>query len=232
MKVTVIGKYGPYGKAGVGAASCYLVENDGEYLVMDMGAGTLSRLMAAVDMKKVNYIFFSHLHYDHTSDFLVFRYLLEDLDHKVTVFARYEDSAWYKLLFDHPLIEVVNIDTDSVVEVCGLTLTFCDVNHPVPCFGVTVRQKNGKTLCYSGDTLDCENVEKLLEAGDYVLLDCARQPDFKGPHMNINQAKDFAARHPDTVIMATHQSTGYDPEKDFEGIDNLISVQEGKTYII
>ena len=59
MNVTVIGKYGPYGKAGVGAASCYLVENNGEYLVMDMGAGTLSRLMAAVDMKKVNYIYFS-----------------------------------------------------------------------------------------------------------------------------------------------------------------------------
>ena len=50
--------------------------------------------------------------------------------------------------------------------------------------------------------------------------------------MNINQAKAFAVRHPDTMIMATHQSTEYDPEKDFEGISNLISVQEGKTYII
>lgn len=232
MKVTVIGKYGPYGKAGTGAASCYLVENDGDYLVMDMGPGTLARLMAAVDMRKVNYIYFSHLHYDHTSDFLVFRYLLEDLDRKVTVFARYENSEWYNILFSHPLIEVVNINTDSTVEVCGLTLTFCDVNHPVPCFGVTLRQKNGKTLCYSGDTLDCESVEKLLTEGDYVLLDCARHPDFNGPHMTVTQAKAFAEKHPDTVIMATHQSTEYDPEKDFEGYENLVSVQEGTTYII
>ena len=76
MKLTVLGKYGPYGKAGNGAASSYLVENNNEYLVLVMGPGTLSRLQSVVDIKNVHYIYLSHLHYDHTSDFLAFRYLL------------------------------------------------------------------------------------------------------------------------------------------------------------
>lgn len=44
MKLTVLGKYGPYGKAGNGSTSGYLVENCGDYIVLDMGSGTLSKL--------------------------------------------------------------------------------------------------------------------------------------------------------------------------------------------
>ena len=72
MELTVIGKYVPYGKEKNGCASCYLVKNDEDLLVMDMGSGTLSRLMGFVDIKKVKNIFISHLHYDQTSDLLPF----------------------------------------------------------------------------------------------------------------------------------------------------------------
>ena len=37
MKLTVIGKYGPYAKSGNHAASCYLVSEGDTNLVMDMG---------------------------------------------------------------------------------------------------------------------------------------------------------------------------------------------------
>ena len=70
MELTVLGKYGPYPKAGGGAASGYLVKNGGDSLLLDMGSGTLSRLLSSVDLKNLGGIFISHLHYDHTTDLL------------------------------------------------------------------------------------------------------------------------------------------------------------------
>ena len=107
MKLTVLGKYGPYGKAGDGCASSYLVENDGEYIVLDMGSGTLARLCDRVDIKKVKHIFISHLHFDHTSDLLPFRYLLEELSQTVNIYTHREDSQWYNILFDHPNFNII-----------------------------------------------------------------------------------------------------------------------------
>ena len=58
MELTVLGKYGPYPKAGGGAASGYLVKNGGDSLLLDMGSGTLSRLLSSVDLKNLGGILF------------------------------------------------------------------------------------------------------------------------------------------------------------------------------
>ena len=41
MKLTVLGKYGPYPKEGDHASSCYLVQGGSTSLVLDMGPGSL-----------------------------------------------------------------------------------------------------------------------------------------------------------------------------------------------
>ena len=50
MELTVLGKYGPYPKAGTGAASGYLVSDGGVNLALDMGSGTLARLQQMTDI--------------------------------------------------------------------------------------------------------------------------------------------------------------------------------------
>ena len=124
MELTVLGKYGPYGKAKTGAASGYLVTDRDEKIVLDMGSGTLSRLMGVTDIKTVKHIFVSHLHFDHTSDLLPFRYLLEELNHTVNIYTRKEESEWYKILFDHPNFNVVNVDEDTEIKIGDMTLGF------------------------------------------------------------------------------------------------------------
>ena len=57
MELTVLGKYGPYPKAGDGAASGYLLTQGDTALVMDMGSGTLARLQQAIDIRKITGIF-------------------------------------------------------------------------------------------------------------------------------------------------------------------------------
>lgn len=227
MELTVLGKYGPYGKAGTGAASGYIVKNGDDRLVMDMGSGTLSRLMAAVDIRKIKHIYISHLHYDHTSDLLPFRYLLEDLNHNVNIYTHYENSDWYRLLFDHPNITVINIDENTEIAVGGMKLTFLPMKHTVTDYAVIIR--GDKTLCYTGDTLYNDNIPVCLKQSDWVLMDCSKPKGFKGPHMNVEYAKDFAERYPAKII-ATHHSTDYDPTEDLIAYPSIIVAQEMKTY--
>ena len=227
MELTVLGKYGPYGKAGVGAASGYIVKNGDDRLVMDMGSGTLSRLMATVDIKKIKHIYISHLHFDHTSDLLPFRYLLEDLNHKVNIYTHFEDSDWYKVLFDHPNFNVVNIDEDTEITVGSMMLTFLPMKHTVNDYAVII--KGEKTLCYTGDTVYNDNIPTCLEQSDWILMDCSKPKGFGGPHMNIEHAKALADKYPSKII-ATHHSTDYDPTEDLRDYPSIIIAQELKTY--
>lgn len=229
MELTVLGKYGPYGKAGNGCASGYLVCNGEDSIVLDMGSGTLSKLCAAIDVKKVKHIFISHLHYDHTSDLLGFRYLLEDLSHTVNIYTHFEDSDWYNVLFDHPNFNIVNIDENTVIDIGSMQLSFLPMKHTVTSYAIII--KGEKTLCYTGDALYNENILKCFDVSDCVLADCSKPIGFNGPHMTVENAIELSKMYPDTQIIATHQSVDFDP-KDALKSTSVISAQEGTTYNI
>lgn len=229
MQFTVLGKYGPYGKAGSGAASSYLVENQGEYIVLDMGPGTLTRLQAAVDVRKIKYVWLSHLHYDHTSDFLAFRYLLEDLGHKVTLLTRYEDSEWYRLLTMHHLIQVINVDETAPFQTDTMTLKFYPMKHTVPC--LAVRLEGEKTLFYTGDTMYNDNISLALDGADCMLADCSKPVGFHGPHMTVDMAVSLYETYR-VPIIATHLSPDYSPDAYFSSCDGITVAEEFKTYIL
>lgn len=229
MEITVLGKYGPYGKAGSGCTSGYLVKNGEDRIVLDMGSGTLSRLCAAVDISRIKHIFISHIHFDHTSDLLVLKYLLEEISHKVNIYTHREDSPWYDILFDHPNFNVINIDESTVINIGSTELRFLPMKHTVTDYAVII--KGEKTVCYTGDTLFNDNVLKCFEASDLVLADCSKPRGFIGPHMNIDDAVRLSKQFPKTQIIATHQSAEYNPKHDLEGT-GIISAEEGKTYTV
>lgn len=229
MELTVLGKYGPYGKAGGGCSSGYLVKNGDDFIVLDMGCGTLSRLMSEVDITKIKHIYISHLHYDHTSDLLVFRYLLEELNQTVNIYTHREDSSWYSILFDHPNFNVINIDENTVINIGSMELGFLPMKHTVTDYAIII--KGDKTLCYTGDTLFNDNVLKCFEESDLVLADCSKPRGFHGPHMNIEDAIRLSKQYPETKIIATHQSADYDPKDDLAGT-GIISAEEKTTYTI
>ena len=76
MKLTILGKYGPYPAAG-GACSGYLIEQGGNHVLIDCGSGVLSRLQQVCKIHDLSAIVLSHLHSDHMADMLVLRYALE-----------------------------------------------------------------------------------------------------------------------------------------------------------
>ena len=156
MKLTVIGKYGPYAKSGNHAASCYLVSGKNTNLVLDMGPGSMSRLTDKIDIEDITAIFISHLHYDHTSDLLAFRYRLEELDRKVKIYSIEQDTPWFHILFDHPLIEHIPVKSGESVNAGEFRLSFYEMKHTEAC--LAVRIEGEKTLVYTGDTVYNDNI--------------------------------------------------------------------------
>lgn len=228
MELTILGKYGPYGKKGSGAASGYLVSHEDENLLLDFGSGVLTRLIDKIKIEKLSAIFISHLHFDHTSDLLPFRYLLDELKIPVTTYTHKEISPWYDVLFTHPLIKTVDIDGMSVIDSGKMTLTFFKTDHPVTNHGIRVSTPDG-TLVYTGDTRFYKNLPDDVMGADLVLADCAKPDGFIGGHMTAKDAvmlqKISGAR-----IIATHIAPGFDPENLFSNEDNIEIAEEGKTY--
>ncbi len=223
MELTVLGKYGPYPKGENGACSGYIIKNEDDLLVLDLGSGALGRLLDEVDIREVKNIFISHLHFDHTSDLLPLRYLLEDLNLKVNIYTKYEDSEWYDLLLSHPNFNVINVDEGDTVKVGSMTLSFIRVKHIESSLAVVI--EGDKKLCYTGDTAYCGGVEKCFEAGDIILADCSKPSGFKALHMTVDEAKRFAEKYPEKLIIATHQSTDYDPEEDLKEYKNILALK-------
>ena len=229
MKLTVIGRYGPYARSGNHAGSCYLVSQGDTNLVMDMGPGSMSRLTQLVDISELTAVFISHLHYDHTSDLLAFRYRLEELDRRVKIITRVDDTPWCRLLLDHPLFEVIPVTSADTVKAGDFTLSFFDMKHTVPC--LAVRVEGEKTVAYTGDTVYNDNIPALCRGADLLLADTSKPADFKGPHMNIEIAKELNKNY-DIKILSTHLSPDYDPEPEFAAFPGISVAHEGETYEI
>ena len=86
MKLTVLGKYGPYPAAN-GATSGYLLQSGNENVLIECGSGVLSRLQRFVALNDLSAIVLSHLHSDHMADMLILRYALQDAPKSLKVFA-------------------------------------------------------------------------------------------------------------------------------------------------
>ena len=207
MKLTILGNYGPYPKSN-GNLSGYAVEDNDFLMLLDMGSGTLSKFLSEFDINKLDAIFISHLHFDHTSDLLPFRYLLDTIGKKITVFTEFSDTEYYKILFNHPLIDCINVGDKETIEYKGRILSFYRMKHGAPTLGIKI--KGEKTFFYMGDTAYFDELDTIISDADIVLADCAQSPDFRGGHMTVEQGINLAKTFKNTKFIFTHLSPNYE----------------------
>lgn len=228
VKLTVLGKYGPYGKAGVGAASGYLIEDGDFRLLCDMGSGVMSRLISIADVRTLSGVFISHLHYDHTSDLLSFRYLLDELKYPIKIFThKEENNPYYDILFDSQYFEMIYIDEDTQLTVDGVKMEFFKMSHDVPDYAVKLTGSG--TIMYTGDTTFNDEIIKGGRGCDYILADCSKPDVFIGAHMRSEYAFEIRKKT-GAEIIATHLAPDFCHDKLFCGAEGITIAEEGRTY--
>lgn len=177
MRVTVLGKYGPFAKMG-GATSGYLVSGNGFNILLDAGSGVSSRLISKIDLSELTAVCLSHLHFDHIADIGVLNYMLEskyrgdESYKKIKLFIPKVNSKIFDIISELKYFEVISVDVTTVINLDGVLLKFYKMVHPEPDYAVKITAE-GKTFSYSGDSTLAGDFMGLLEGSDFLLADGA-----------------------------------------------------------
>ncbi len=230
MRLTVLGKYGPFPKAG-GACSSYLVEDGDTRILLDLGSGAFSRLIGCVDIEKLDAIFISHFHYDHCSDLGVLGYALDKLKaNPIRVFSSAKNGSAGSLLWNR-------VADGDELRVGSLKLRFFKVIHPVDCLGVRLENTEGRTLVYTADTCFFPELVNLAHNADLLLADCCflepvGQND-KPAHMAAVEAGELARLAGAKRLILTHIYGGLENENELltgVGFGGAAIAAEGEVY--
>ena len=229
MKLKILGCHGPYATKPCEAASGYLVAYGNTRLVMDMGSGTLARLLDDSPADQIDGIFLSHLHYDHTSDMLTLKYALENTPVVLDVYVAEQNTNWYLELLNSKNFNIVSIATETMYKCGDLILKFYKVKHPVDSYAVKV--KGDKTLFYTGDTVYFDGLAEAASDSDVILADCAKPDDFRGPHMIKSDALKLT-RLTGAKLIVTHIAPGCDAKALYSDVPEAEIAEEGKVFEI
>lgn len=223
MKLTILGRGTAFPRTDAGSAG-YMLEVDGKKMLFDTGLGTLHKLAKlGIDGREINYIFYSHLHNDHTCElapllwylFVVKKQQPDDLLTKkmmMTIYGPegikdYIDLIWHKVLKREdacPFIkEVVELGSGRV-EIGKILISTAPVVHMCPTIAFRV-EHNDKSFVYSGDLERCEGIEKLSKDADLLLLECAFPGDqHVAKHMTTKECGKLANDSAVKKLVLTH----------------------------
>lgn len=235
MKLTVLGKYGPYPKAG-GGTSSYLLECGSKKFLLDAGSGCLSRLQQYFALSEVDAIFLSHLHSDHCSDLLIWRYIqMEPID----LWLPGTPKTEFNMFDGCGRFRTHRINDGMQIQIDGIDISFCHMIHPVECYAIKFSY-GGKTFVYSGDGIYSEALTDFAQSADGLLIDSG----FLGPvdehknlpHMFVSQAALIAKKAKVSKLYLTHINPEYDEELIQQEaaliFENCLVVQEQTSYNI
>ncbi len=223
MKLTCIGRYGPYPKPG-GACTCYLLSHAGRNIVLDLGCGSLSKLLSLIGAEQIDALILSHLHSDHISDAFTLRYALE-VSRKynlrtmpLPVYMPDTPAEEAGIISSHPMIDAHFVTDGMQCGIFDLSARFALMPHAVLSFAVSL-EADGKKFVYSGDTLDGEKLTPFAKGADLLLMEAAVLSQHKLPgvqHVSAVEAGHIGAKAGAKRLLITHIFPKYD-ENDILG---------------
>lgn len=205
-------------------SSGYLVEANGRKLIVDLGTGTLAALSAGHSPFDVDALLFSHLHPDHCADVGTLTVILRyDLDppydittRPMPVHAPADAPERFAAAFAPSAADLAHTDLTDVydfhpigldpVEIAGFTVTAAPVDHPCEAYGFRI-ERDGTSLCYTGDTGPCAALTGLARDVDLLLAEATwthRADRPTGVHLSGRQAGELAHRAGAGKLVLTH----------------------------
>ncbi len=200
------------------AGSGYLVQAGGDAIMLDCGNGVLGNLLRHVDdHDAVDAVCMSHLHMDHALDLLplALRFKFYDAVLPVHGPARLAEllEAWFPLFSDNPQAYLDALaphawEPREAREVAGFRVTPVPVEHGPEAYALRV-ERDGSTLCYSGDTTRCEGLVEAARGADVLLCEAAIPPgvdweDARESHMTPTEAGEVAREAEVGELVLTH----------------------------
>lgn len=195
MKLTIIGNNGVF-PAKNGACSSYLIETGDYKILIDMGPGSLAKLQEVCSVDKIDIFIFSHLHYDHISDFFSLKYALQLMKARgqyakkpMLILPKTPDDVMNNVK-DESLFDVHHSFDKLTLRLKNTKIEFAEMTHPVESYAVKVSEK-GKSIVYSGDTNRTERISEFAAGADIFLSDAGLLGVHKNdaaPHMSIAEA--------------------------------------------
>ncbi len=190
MELTILG-------SGTGApflkrnASGLVIKTKGENLVFDTGPGIIRKLLEiGITYHDIDYIFYTHFHTDHTLDLACFlfaaKYALSLRTKDLIIIGPQGLERFYggllNLYGDVIGPEVYELDLREIGEESldfgAYKITAMRMQHCPESLGYRI-ESDGKVIAYSGDTDVCENIGKLGENADVLILECSFPDEMK-----------------------------------------------------
>lgn len=243
MKLTVLGKYGPYPKAG-GATTGYILREDDYTIMIDCGSGVFSKYREITDGFP-DVILASHLHSDHVNDLFIMRYALATEAAKgfreakqIPLYMPATPCDIAAMINFNDVYDITTIKDGDIIKQGPFTITFPRVKHPLECYGMRIECK-GKVLFYTGDTRWFDGLIDLAVGVDMLVADCGLQECDKGSnpfHMSALEVGILANKAGVKNLTASHIWPGYDENEVIAEIrqnySEAIIAEEMKTYEI
>jgi len=226
MQIRILGCSG-----GIGAALRTTSILVGQDVLIDCGTGIGD--LSIAQMKKIQHVFITHSHLDHTVALpLLLDTIFGDVDHPLNVYASEATiDAIRKHIFnwvmwpdfselpskENPSIIFHPIESNETVKINEVEFQAVDVNHVVPCFAYVVKSPDGGIFAFSGDSKENDTlwpVLNKLEKLDVFIVEAAFADDLReladmaGHYCPATLATDLKKLVHKTDIWITHLKPG------------------------
>lgn len=215
MKVTVLGSCAAWPEPGRACAG-FLVEHNGFRLVLDLGFGTLPRLLAHCPNGTVDAVAITHRHTDHCVDLnglLRVRHYGELTLDPIPLLCSPDVADLVDSLEPEPrLRELFTVhDLPGTHRVGPFEITGIDLPHHVPNTGLRVSTPT-RTIAYTGDTGPTEELADLGRDADLYIMDATlqRRPDGPRNVLSAAEAGHWATAAGAKRLLLTHFWPGDD----------------------
>ncbi|SFQ23518.1 Ribonuclease BN, tRNA processing enzyme [Amycolatopsis arida] len=210
-RLHVLGSCGAWPEPGR-ACSGFLLDHAGVRIVLDLGYGTVSRLLQLCPDGMVDAVVVTHAHPDHCADLTALGrawHFAEPRRTPLPLFCPPEVLAWLEPRPDPHTVFAVH-DLAEPARVGPVELSGVPLPHHVPNLGVRLAAP-GLTVAYTGDTGPAPELAELGRDADLFVVEATLQ----GPRtdrylLTAGEAGRWAARAGARRLLPTHFWPGSD----------------------
>jgi len=213
----------------------HLVTNDTVNILLDCGYSVPPQLWKFNnDQSFLDAIYISHMHADHYFGIppLLVRMYEEERKKDLVIICQESAKELINQYFDYGYkgfrtkfkfkINFIEVDPEKIIDFKGFKLSFAPTKHSSSNLAIKITDKNGKSVCYSGDGRANKKTERLYKNSDLVIHESyLERNDFPG-HGSIIDLIEIVKRNNIKCLALTHIQRDF-RKKNLKRIKQLIS---------